>query len=260
MRKARVSLRATPITAAIFANSPFADGTISGLRSQRSLVWLNVDPDRSGMLPSLWSPKSTLTDYVTWALKCPMFLIKRGDEIIDNQGQTFADFLANGFGDHRARLSYWELHLNTMFPEVRLKKTLEIRSADSVPTELVPSLAALWGGVLYDDRALSEAESMLADVADSEWLEARLHVHRLGLSTPVAGRTLGFYAERLLDIAKGGLHRRMELSHQRCDETGFLLPLIEMVSHGKSPADFLIEGLDANAPDFKQQVIERTKL
>lgn len=47
----------------------------------------------------------------------------------------------------------WETHMTTVFPEVRLKKFLEMRGADGGPWRLICALPALWVGLLYDEQA-----------------------------------------------------------------------------------------------------------
>src|SRR6185436_17178643 len=116
----------------------------------RARVWLAVDPDRQGLLPRLWHPKSVIRDYVEWALDSPMFLFKRDGKVVRNTGQKFRAFMSDGFEGYKPDVHDWETHLNTLFPEVRLKDTLEVRGGDSLPERLAPAIPALWTGVLYD--------------------------------------------------------------------------------------------------------------
>jgi glutamate--cysteine ligase len=127
MRKLRVSLRLQPIITAMFSNSPWHEGQHRGRLGERADVWLNMDPERTGLLPFAWTEGATYQDYVTWALQAPMFLVLREGRVVHNTGQRFAEFLADGYEGTRATLLDWETHLNTLFPEVRLKRTLEIR-------------------------------------------------------------------------------------------------------------------------------------
>src|SRR5579884_692237 len=161
MRKMRVALALAPATTAIFANSPWKEGRPHGGLSYRGRVWLDVDPDRTGLLPSLWRRGARIDDYVEWALDVPMFLFKRDGHAVANTGQTFRSFWKSGFGGHAATQDDWRLHLNTLFPDVRLKKTIEVRAADVQSMGLACALPALWTGVLYDGRALAEAEALV---------------------------------------------------------------------------------------------------
>ena len=46
-------------------------------------------------------------------------------------------------------LKDWENHLTTIFPEVRLKRYMEMRGADGGPWRIICALSAFWIGLLY---------------------------------------------------------------------------------------------------------------
>ena len=110
----------------------------------------------------MWSPQSRIRDYVQWALDVPMFLFKRGGEVMKNTGQTFRAFMSDGFAGHRPDLHDWEMHLNTLFPEVRLKRTIEVRGADSQQERFAIALPALLTGIFYDSTALESGKRVFA--------------------------------------------------------------------------------------------------
>src|SRR5690606_8493056 len=95
-RKLRVGLALSPILTAMFANSPFVEGVATGERTHRGLVWLHMDDDRSGLLPFAWTDDFGYRQYVEWALDVPMFLVKRGAQLVLNTGQTFRAFMRDG--------------------------------------------------------------------------------------------------------------------------------------------------------------------
>lgn len=258
MRKLRVSLKLSPLVTAIFANSPFYEGKITGGRSHRARVWLAVDPDRQGLLPAMWSEKASFRDYVEWALDVPMFLVKRGDRVIENTGQTFRDFMENGAGGEHATLVDWKTHLNTLFPEVRLKNTIEVRGADSLPERLACALPALWTGLLYDDEALAKAEAMVGDWTFDEVEAIRPAIADEALRATFRGKPLADYAQSLLEIAEGGLRRRARLSSDGRDETMFLAEIGRLVEKARCPADELVEGLSNDDPALETKILERT--
>jgi glutamate--cysteine ligase len=243
MKKLRVGLKLAPLTAVLFANSPFLEGQLFGGKSYRARVWLDVDAARAGLLPRMFRPGSSYADYVEWALDAPMFMIKRDGMPVNNTGQTFRDFLKNGFEGHFATQGDWQTHVNTLFPEVRLKRTLEIRSADSQGLALAPALSALWAGIYYDAAALEEADAMTVDYTEKELLAVREDGWRLGLQTPFRGKTLQTEAEKLLSIARAGLIQRGKRSAAGEDETVILKPLEALVARGMTPADKAIEEL-----------------
>lgn len=259
MRKLKVSLKLAPLTTALFANSPFYEGKPFGGKSYRAKVWLDVDPDRSGLLPAMWKETAGFSDYIDWALDAPMFMFKRGGKKIVNTGQPFRSFLEVGFEGHRATQTDWQTHINTLFPEVRLKRTIEIRGADAQRSPMACALPALFTGILYDDEALDGAEALVEGWTYDDVAGAREQIWEKALGAEIKGQKLFSAAEKLIELAKGGLERRHYLSASGKDETHHLRRIEELVSRGMCPADETLEGLDMSR-DLVPQIIERTKL
>ncbi len=255
MRKMRVTSKLAPVTTALFANSPFVEGALTADLSQRARVWLDVDPDRTGLVPQLWREGAGFRDYVEWALDAPLFMIKRDGKAVDNRGQPFRDFLKNGFQGHRATMSDWETHLNTLFPEVRLKRTIEIRGADSLPAPYFAALPALFMGLLYDDAALDEAEALVEPFGHDELAELRTRIPSQALRAQFRGRPLAELAQQVLDIASRGLERRA-IFHDGQDERVHLAPIVALAAQAKCPADALREAV-ASSSDLRAAILER---
>jgi glutamate--cysteine ligase len=259
MRKMRVSLALAPLTTAMFANSPWKEGRPHGGLTYRGRVWLDVDPDRTGLVPHLWKADARFDDYIEWALDVPMFLFKRDGHAIANTGQSFRAFWQDGFEGHKPTMEDWKTHLNTTFPEVRLKKTIEIRGADAQSSGMKCALPALYTGLLYDDAALAEAEALVAGWTHDEVAELRQHAWKDGLRAQFRGAPLAAIAERVVSIAEGGLHRRARLDPAGKDESIHLARLRTLVGQGRAPADVLLEGMDRE-PDPAAAMLERASL
>ena len=251
MTKLRVGVRLGPIVTAMFANSPWVEGEATGERSRRSRVWTSVDPDRTGLLPFLWRGDAGYRTYVEWALDAPMFMVKRAGQVVANTGQTFRDFMKNGFEGTRARYEDWESHLNTLFPETRLKRTLEVRQTDGQGTALLCALPALWKGVLYDPQALRAGEAMSAGFGHDELEGLRESVADQGLGASLAGRPLLEWARDLLELSEAGLGRLGHLNGAGDDERIHLAPLRALLARGQSPADALLAQLPNPRPDVE---------
>jgi len=261
LKKLVVCLKLAPLVNALGANSPFSEGKLSGYKSRRGLTWLNMDPERSGLIPALLrNPKPGYRDYAEWALDAGMFLFKRNGRVVHNTGQKFRDFMHNGFEGERATFGDWKMHLNTLFPEARLKSTLEVRSSDSLPSRLGCAVPALFTGILYDEQALAEADSFARDIDVDLLLQARPALVKDGLAAKIGARPMQQLAERVLEIANGGLSRRNLLNTQGKDERVHLELLTSLVQSGKTPADAMIEGLDANSTPSVAEIIARAHL
>ena len=259
MQKMRVSLKLSPLTTAIFANSPWVEGAPHGGVSYRAKVWLDVDPDRSGLVEPLWRAGAGYADYAEWALDVPMFLVKRDGKILPNTGQTFRSFWKDGFEGMKPNQGDWQMHLNTLFPEVRLKRTIEVRGADAQCARLACALPALWTGIFYDQVSLDEADAMTKDWKFAEVNATRSSLWQSGLKTKFRGKSFRDLAVELLEISERGLARRARLSPNGKDERVHLVPLKELVLAGKTPADFLLEQVDPKK-NLRTQILELTNL
>jgi len=259
LRKLRLSLAVSPIVSAMFANSPFVEGQLSGEKSHRVRVWLHMDPDRSGLLPFAWNEAATYRDYVEWALDVPMFLVKRGEKILPNTGQTFRAFMKDGFEGAEATRTDWETHVATLFPEARLKNTLEVRGTDSQDQSLICALPALWKGLLYDDRAMNALETLVAPLDFDNVEAARPEVADKALGAQLLGRDVREWAQSLLEIADEGLCRLSHLNRSGDDERIHLNKLRALVAEGRCPADLLIAEVEG-ATSFTETVLTHAQV
>lgn len=239
-RLLRLLLRASPILTALFANSPVAEGCNSGWLSRREQIWLAVDPARCGYPPLSINPAATLDDYIEWALEAPMFFVMRDGHLVDMTGKSFRQFVERGAHGEIARMEDWHLHITTLFPEVRLKRYLEMRCIDSNRPDLALSLAALSSGLAYGGAEVWD----LAESVVGTW---DLHAHRLfhlecmrvGASAIAPdGRTAGTIAQELLAVARRGL-----MNWNRSD-LEFLEPAEALAASGRAPAHEVLSAFE----------------
>jgi len=234
-RKMRVAQALTPAVSAIFANSSLYRGKASGFVSRRMHVWRYTDPDRTGLLPFVFRPDFGYRDYVEWALDVPVFFVLRGDRLVPLGRKTFRRFLAEGHEGEQARLADFDLHLTTLFPDVRLKRFIELRGADAVPPGLTCSLPALWKGILYDAAALADAEALVAGWGAEQVEAGYRDVARRGLAADLAGAPVARRAQAVVDLAAAGLARIGDRNAAGEDERRFLEPVREQLALGRSP-------------------------
>ena len=243
VKKFRTSLALQPIATALFANSPFADNKPNGFLSYRSEMWKDTDPDRTGTLPFVFEDGMGFERYVDYALDVPMYFLYRGGKYLDVSGLSFRDLMAGklpGYEGELPSMTDWENHLTTIFPEVRMKRFLEMRGADGSPWKGICALSALWVGLLYDQGALDAAWDLVKDWSPELREQMRNDVTSMGLKTPVGDRTLQDVAKEVLAISGQGLGSRARLDAGGSDETGFLTTLNAIAESGMTPADELL--------------------
>jgi glutamate--cysteine ligase len=240
VKKMRVAIALQPVATALFADSPFTEGKPNGFMSYRSQIWTDTDPDRCGMLPFVFEAGYGFERYVDWMLDVPMYFVYRDGKYVDCSGQSFREFLKGklpalpgeipGMGD-------WIDHLTTAFPEVRLKRFLEMRGADSGPWQRLCALPALWVGLLYDAAALDAAWELCKDWSLAEREQLRADVPRVALRAQVRKRSVQDLAKDVLAIARAGLKRRAVLDAKGRDECRFLDILDQIAASGRCPAE-----------------------
>src|SRR5246127_94707 len=208
VRKLRVSVALQPVGTALFANSPFTEGRPNGFLSFRSEIWRDTDNARSGMIPWAFEDGMGFERWVDYALDVPMYFVKRGDDYIDVAGSSFRAFFegkSNTLPGQRPTLSDWANHLSTIFPEVRLKRYLEMRGADGGPWGRLPALPAFWVGLVYDDVSLDAAWDIVKHWTAPERQALRDDVTRLGFKARIKNRYLFEIARECMALAHAGL-------------------------------------------------------
>ena len=181
----RVLNALAPYMVAIFANSPRYDRRETGHRSFRSHIWRTLDARRTGLLGRR---DDAVEEYLEFALDAPAFLMPD----IGDSAASFGEWLARG----GVRLDDWNVHLSTLFPEVRPRGYFELRSADVVSPEWYAAPLILVAGLVYHRPNLEAAMDVLG-APDPALL---VRAGRDGLTDPV----LGAIAPTLCDMALEG--------------------------------------------------------
>jgi glutamate--cysteine ligase len=226
--------RLTPLLVALFANSPLVQGKPSGWMSYRSHVWSDVDRTRCGYFPRMLDGTFDYRAYVDWALRAPLLFLRRNGDYVTPQ-MTFGELLENGFEGEPARRSDWTDHLSTLFPEVRIKRVMEVRGADSVSLEQTAGLVALWRGLLYDDASLDAALGLVPRLSFAEHLAFHEEAQRNGLKGKLRRTSLGSMALEMVRLARQGL------THLDPDDIPLLKPLEARARSGRSPAEDVLD-------------------
>jgi glutamate--cysteine ligase len=243
-RKMRVSMKLQSLATALFASSPFTEGKPNGLLSWRGEIWRDTDNQRSGLLDFTFRDDFGFHDYTEWALDVPMYFIVRDGRYHDCTHVTFRQFMNGALkGEITAwepTMGDWTNHLSTLFPDVRLKRFLEMRGADGGPWRRICGLPAFWVGLLYDEAALEAADTLTADWTFAEVDALRDAVPAKGLNAEFRGHSLFETAREAVGISRAGLKARGKLNREGQDESIFLAPLDEVLAKKATLAEDLL--------------------
>jgi glutamate--cysteine ligase len=234
-QKVRLCAGLAPLTTALFANSPLSENKPTGFMSTRGHVWTRTDPDRTGFPPGLRADYNH-ERWVDYLLDVPMMFYKSGSDWLPARGASFRTYMTRGLDGHFPTWDDWDLHQTSVFPEVRIKRTIEVRGADCVDADLALAFCALFTGLLYCPDALREGLELVEEIERHGTRDSRLAAAcRGGLAGEVDGVVLGSWATALGGIAQRGLSRCMP------EDRAMLDPLLERIESGRCPAVDLLE-------------------
>ena len=252
--KTILAVKIQPIITALFANSPFSEGSPNGFLSKRRYIWMNTDPDRCGILKIVFDEDFSFLKYVDYALSVPMYFVIRNGQYIDCAGKSFIDFM-NGqleqLPGEMPTIKDWEDHLSTIFTEVRLKRFIEVRGADAGNWRITCALPAFWVGILYDLDVLKKALFLCKDWSYIDIENLSFEAAKHGLKAKIKGFSVKEVATELISLAKIGLQKRAKYDTQGNDETQYLKVLEEIIETGRTPAEQLLEKYNS---DWNKQI------
>ncbi|TVZ28325.1 glutamate--cysteine ligase [Gillisia sp. Hel_I_86] len=156
----------SPIATAIFSNSPITAGKKNGFKSFRSYIWQQLDPKRTGLLPlegviKSWKKEEVVEAYLNFSLNAPLIYVQKKPEISLASEYTFNYWLDHPIHNHVPDITDFDNHLSLLFPEVRLRKYLEIRSVDAPPKEWQMIPVYFYTGLLYNNSHLDKTLDLL---------------------------------------------------------------------------------------------------
>jgi len=233
--KMRVGAALQPLATALFANSPFYEGRPNGLLSNRAQVWTDTDNARAGIPAIIFDAGFGFEAYASWLLDVPMYFVYRDGVYHDAAGASFRDFMAGKLAalpGERATLGDFADHGTTAFPDVRLKRYIETRGADSGRPEMMLAQSAFWTGIFYDPAALAAAQALVKPMSYEHILALRAAVPVTGINTDFGAGSLRNLARDALAIAQGGLRARGR------EEEMYLEPLLEIAAGGPTQAEY----------------------
>lgn len=237
-KKLRLSLMLSPIMTAMFANSPIYNGKLSGYKSYRALSWLFTDNNRCGLISKKLFTHCDFrfSDYVNVLLDLPMLFIVRNNTIIElNQKITFNQFLQKGYNNYNPQFNDFSLHASLFFPEVRLKKYLEIRNHDCQKGVLKYAIPAVYKGIFYNETSMNQVYQLFKTFKYEDFAFARENVPKHALEAQLGRYKLHDMGKELLKISEFFLKKEGK------NEQKYLEPIQELVNDKMSPADLIIK-------------------
>lgn len=225
VRKMRIANALSPILAVIADGTKVFETEPVTSPIARFDLWRQVDPARCGVVPGLFDEGFGVGSYVDWMLATrPIFVTRaaandpEGPSLRADGGKTAAELYAD------APMSAEDIeHVMSMFwPDVRLKRFVEIRPADSLPEPQMTGYAALVKGIFYSEESLAVIEGLLGVKGDAWSLSAEdiddavAAIHEDLFEAQVYGMTLARWIKLLFKLADAALPE---------NEKGYLAPL-----------------------------------
>lgn len=155
---------ATAMLVAPLATAAFACSPVAGAVSGRAVVWQWMDPARTGIPQAFVDGEDDPVEVLTrFALDADVMLFNTAHGTKPGEpGFTFGRWLADGHPSHgRPSTADATYHLSTLFPEVRTRGFLEMRSIDALPQRWRMVPAVLYCGLLYDPRARDYVRALM---------------------------------------------------------------------------------------------------
>ena len=238
-KKFKIISYLTPISIAIFANSTILENKPSGYLSYRSKVWQNTS---RGGLPKIFLENMDFEKYADFAINFPLLFIYKNNDHKNLNNKTFGDFMKGSLSEvnnHLPTFEDLELHLSTIFTEIRLKKYIEMRSLDACEWDCHCAGPAFYTGLIYGK--LDESLDLIKDWKSEDVLKAYLDAPKKGLKTEINGKSILEWGKILLNISNKGLIGRNFKNKTGNDETIFLKNIEQILQQNKTKAEKTLE-------------------
>lgn len=244
IKKFKLASNLVPLSIAIFANSPFKENKLNKYLSYRSKVWQNTS---RGGLPKSYLEGMNFEKYADYIMNYPLLFFKKKNNYLFSKNKTFKDFIENKIreldfkGPTKKDL---EIHLSTIFTEIRLKKYIEIRSLDTCEWSCHCAGPAFFLGILYQN--LDTALDIIKNWKAEEVLNAYKEAPKKGLQTLLHNKSLLYWGKIFLKLSEEGLRKRSIKNKNGKDESVFLDSIKSILSNNKTKAELSIEKFKIN--------------
>ena len=228
IKKFKVGNALSPVMYAMFDNAFYFEGKKWNKHNLRSYIWDNCDKDRSGIVDGAFDKDFGYEKYAEYILNSPPIFIDDGKDVYFTGDKLYKEI----FNPDDYSIEELEHALTMVFPDVRTKKYVEIRMMDSIPYPLNLSVAALWKGILYDEKNLNTVYDYIRDTNMEDISKSKHEITEKGLDGKLGDKTIHEISKWLVGISKAGLND---------SEVKYILPLEEMIKNKINPYG-IIEG------------------
>jgi len=235
MKKLRAASLVTPIAQALFASSGIGGGKTLLVLDYRASIWTQTDNARCNIPDFMLKANSDIMEYVDWLLDMPLMFIEKNGNYYESDGVSLRSLM------QKKKITFYdvELAMTQAFPEVRLKRFIEIRSADSLQPALLPTVPCFWSSLIYGN--LDEIFELLGKISREDFFRMREAAIQFGLKGKAGGRSIADWADDLLNIAKkscvcdGSLKKLRERAESKITSAELAQRLLDEIS---DPAEF----------------------
>ncbi|MCA2183669.1 hypothetical protein LDL05_01110 [Nonomuraea cavernae] len=250
-RKLRMQALVAPVVHAILVNSPLFAGRPSGLLSRRMHQWQRAEPVRWGPLRAAWlADDEIVAGFVDWAGRLPMIYRRANGTYEPGPDLPFRDLVSERGMSSEQITEAWRQHLDQIWTDVRLRRTLELRGADGPPAEALPAVAALWAGLSYHRPSRAAASGLLSRSTPRDYVSATGETKVAGLAATYGGRPMRELAVEIVRLARNGLEERAAQGLEKPGAARLLEPLEEVVDSGLTYAERTLRGWDGRCDRY----------
>jgi glutamate--cysteine ligase len=265
IEKMRMHVLAAPIIAALFVNSPIAEGGDSHVMSRRMQYWRKFDPRRCGILGFALNENAGVLNVIDWAIRQQMIYRQVGKAKNVHTAapdRPFVDLIDDGFGDGTwPTIEDFKLHLCQLWPHVRPRRgTLELRASDGLPWPYFSAAPAIWVGLTYDSEARRQATAYLSGLTRLELENAADNIAEKGLRSSIGIHQVKELTHELLRLARCGLQKRVDAGIDPQEVLSYLEPLEQVIASEETFADRCITSWEGELRQSPEAYVEKYRI
>ena len=241
IKKFKLIASLTPISIGIFANSPVKEKKLTKYLSYRSKVWQSTS---RGGLPKIFLENLNFEKYADFIINMPLLFLNKANKVVAAKGKTFNDYMLGNIKEikkQKPKEKDLEVHLSTIFTELRLKKYIEIRSLDACEWDCHCAGPAFYTGLIYSN--LEESLDIIKNWKIDDILNAYREAPKKGLKTEINKKTIRHWGKVFFKLSKKGLIYRNEVNKKKSNETIFLKNIEFILNENQTKAEQIIKKL-----------------